>query len=139
MRFEFGGAAGGQELTVPTRLEDPVELTFDGANIRLAVPFAKWGGLPARWETSHDQNIRCLDLVLYPGEEREFDLAQMAEAAFGLTWSFASEQEKLPQLSCQVGQGRLEMNWADMALSIPIKPAKLSDLQKSHKVTTLSR
>lgn len=129
LRFELGGAAGKTAPIAPADLSSPASLKFGDVNLHLSVPFARFGELPGRWEAGSKDGKAWLDVVLYAGEERTFNMAEIKEAALGIAVQLDGAEFTNPQ--AQIRDGRLVLDWQKLSLDIPLKPAKVGELQKN--------
>ncbi len=145
LRFEFGGATGGQKLEVttgedeivtalPKRLGVPVLVNFGELRLRLQCPFAVLGKEEGRWESGFDpqQHAAWLDVVLYSGPRRGFQLGTLEQAAvaFCFQLSRAGEPWARVSLQCRATELTLRTVSPELSLVIPTKPAKVADLQR---------
>ncbi|MEI7733325.1 MAG: hypothetical protein WCO56_27385 [Verrucomicrobiota bacterium] len=128
LRFELGGAAGTTALVAPGSLDESIHQSFGPVSLTLSVPYAQFSGFIPRWSVGTKGDLAFADAVFYQGPEREFNLAQIAVAAAGLSVHFSARQESAPKVTVTMKPGRLQMNTARMQLDIPVKPGKRSDL-----------
>lgn len=131
LRFEFGGAAGKATWRIPQKSSDPVLIAFDQLQVNLAVPYAVFGAGKPHWETSAQGHEACLDLVIDHGEEREFRLGEIQQAAIGLALRLAQGRAAPPEVSAAVSDGRLMLEWNLLRVNIPMRPDKAGILQKA--------
>ncbi len=138
LRFEFGGLAGEAAPTSPTTLSQTARLQFGKVHLTLCAAFAKFDGLEGRWEAGLDErkHLAWLDVVLYSGAEKEINLAQVEQAALGLLVRLSSEGPASPLAQVALNHGLLTLTTEDPSwrLSLPVRPAKVSELQKSFSV-----
>lgn len=134
LRFEFGGKAGLTKPEVAGALKEPSTLRFGKLRIHLVVPYAQWGEREGVLETGIDpeKQTAWADLVLYAGDKREFRLTDLEQAAIGLGLMLGSDDQPMPELSSVVREGRLHLQTKspELKLSVAVKPAKASELQK---------
>ena len=131
LRFEFGGEAAKTRLRIPEKPAGPVRISFDGLQLNLAVPYAVFAAEKPHWETSAKGNKACLDLVFYHGDEREFRLGEMREAAIGLALRLAQGQADAPEVKTNASDNRLALAWNELRVNIPVRPDKVGVLQKA--------
>ena len=127
LRFEFGGAAAGQELHAPAELAQPADLTFGDVKVRLAVPYAQWAGRTGRWEAGRDEKTAWLDVVLYAGEETTFKLTDLT-AAIALAVEFTTAELAIAPKAA-VENGRLIGSVGELKLDVPFRPDTVGKLQ----------
>jgi len=135
LRFEFGGAAGKNQPMAPATLTQAAKLRFGKLDLALSVPFATFDSAEGRWEAGLDgqKQITWLDVVLHSGAEKEINLADVQQAAIGLSIRFSTGEQTPLSARAAVDEGRLNLTTEQppMQLSLPVKPAKASELQKS--------
>lgn len=131
LRFEFGGA--GKDLKLPTPSRAAIGTAVRSGNLRfdLHVLYAAFAGAAKRWEVSRTNDTVGLDYVLHQGAERTFNLAAMEAAALGLIVCVHSSTNPPPTIRAGENAGRLWMTWDEMALNVPVRPAKVAELQKA--------
>ncbi|HEY5914084.1 MAG TPA: hypothetical protein VJA21_26145 [Verrucomicrobiae bacterium] len=134
LRFEFGGSASSRSITVPDRIEAPVALKFGEVRLDLQVLFACFGREDGRWEAGADpaKKTAWLDMVFYSGERREFKIRELEQAAAGFCLSISAGQQGQPVVSGERHDGRFELKSKspELHLSLPVKPAKVGELQR---------
>lgn len=113
LRFELGGAARELEPALPGTLAAPLSLDLGGLTLHLTVPFARFGELSGRWAIERDEATVGLDVVLYQGEARRFELVELGVAAVGLAVQFGGEP---PAVAAELAGGRLELSCGGLAV-----------------------
>jgi hypothetical protein len=135
LRFEFGGAVGKTSLTAPATLSEAARLRFERLDVALRVPFARLDGAEGRWEAGSDEQkqITWLDVMLYAGDEKEINFAKVQEAVIGLFVRFSTSKQAPPSVQVAVSNGRMNLAAAEvpLQLSLPVRPAKAAELQRS--------
>jgi hypothetical protein len=127
LRFELGGAAGKNAPVAPANLNEAALLNFGDVKMQLAVPFARFGEFSGRWESGAGDGKAWLDVVLYSGAERTFNLGEINEAALALSVQIGNAAT--PQ--AQTRDGKLKVELGALQVEIPTRPAKVGELQKS--------
>jgi hypothetical protein len=134
LRFEFGGAAGVARPPVSEKLDSATRLAFGQVHCDLQVPFAQFDEQPARLESGFDsvKRIAWIDVVFYAGKSREVRLNELEQAAAGFYLRLTAGNEPQPAVKCSVHAGHLRIETARprLELDLPIKPAKVSELQQ---------
>jgi hypothetical protein len=130
VRFEFGGAAGKSELKAPASLSEPAQIHFGNLRFEIAVPSAMFENFSARWESGSDGANSWLDVVLYSGERKRFNFAEL-NAVAGMAIRLATSEDGSPKVSAEIRDGVLHMNWQSLRLELPARPGKTELLQKS--------
>lgn len=143
LRFEFGGAAGLEKPPIPGKLDTAINLTFGQLHLDLQIPFARFGNEPCRLESGVDpaKGIAWIDVVFYAGESREFRLDQLEQAAAGFWLRVGASQQPLPAVTASAQDGSLSLKTVrpDLELNFPIKPAKVSEIQRRSLTPRASR
>ncbi len=145
LRFEFGGCAGSQKLkasssdrnndgALPNRLGMPVFVNFGELRLRLECPFAVVGLQEGRWESGFDpeKHTAWLDIVLYEGSRRDFQLGTLEQAAVAFCLQLSRAGEPQTQLSVErrLTDLILSNTSPQLRLVVPTKPAKIADLHR---------
>lgn len=131
LRFEFGGSAAAQKPAAPTSPGDAAALRFGSLRAGIAAPACAVGDLQPRWESGQDRERSWLDLALYAGEERAFDLAQLSCAALGFALRLTAEDAPPPTPAHAFADGRLTLSWDALRVSVPVRPDKVGTLQRA--------
>jgi hypothetical protein len=132
LRFEFGGSAASQKPTAPAAPDGAAAVRFGPLSVALAAPVCLFGDLQPRWESGRDQERSWLDLALYAGDERAFDLTQIQSAALGFALRLtASAEVQPPRLTHTLADGRLTLAWDALRVSVPSRPDSVSALQRA--------
>ena len=131
LRFEFGGSAASQKLPIPATREGAATVRLGELSVALTVPACSFGDLSPAWSSGQDSAKAWLDLVLYSGDDRAFDLPQLTAAAIGFALRMTSSEAAPPQVTHVLTNGRLSLTWDALHLSIPVRPDKVSVLQRA--------
>ena len=133
LRFEFlnmpeGWRPGGWEVGRVAHLD------LGAAQMDLLVPYAVFGGWPVRAEAGREGSSAFLDVVLYQGEERAINFAELPEAGVVLGLSMYAKGTLAPALDirCEVADGRLQAQWplaeTPLSLEMHLKPGPIAVL-----------
>lgn len=133
LRFEFGGAAAAQRPAAPAKLVEPALVRFGDVGIALAVPFCTFGEFIPRWESGRSPDRSWLDVVLNDGPEREFRLGEMDAAAIGIALRMTTGDATAPEVMHEVADGRLQLAWDRLKLSVPVRPSTVGAQQRAVK------
>jgi hypothetical protein len=92
LRLQFEGAIGDLELpglaeTSAAEIREPIHLTCGPMAITWCLHVAEFDGLPLHIESGRDADAAWIDLILYRGQQREFNFAEIKEAAIVFTLS----------------------------------------------------
>jgi len=132
LRFEFGGSAAARKPPLPSASGGaPAVLRFGDLSVALAVPVCLFDGRVPEWASGREKDKAWLDLVLYSGEESEFDLNRLSSAAIGFALRMAAAETVPPQVTYTLADGRLSLAWDTLRVAIPVRPDKVSALQRA--------
>jgi hypothetical protein len=133
LRFEFGGAAAVARPALPEKLDTSMSLAFGQVHCDLQRLFARFTKESGRLESGCNsaEGIAWIDEVLYAGESREFRLDELAWAAVGFCLRLAVENQPTPVVRSRAKDGSLSLETSEpsLTLELPLKPAKISELQ----------
>ncbi len=115
-------------------LNDTAELQFGDVRLQLAAPYAVFGGSAEHWEVGKGDGRAWLDVVLYEGEPRTFNLAELDEAVVGIVVRLGTAAKGSLEVQAAVHDGRLQMKCGPLALELPVRPDRGSVLQKAFNV-----
>ncbi len=123
LRFEFGKVPE-RELTLPEASDAPFTIETGGLQFSILMYLAEFGGMKGRWEKGSDADASWVDYVLYSGNEKDFDLSSMNEAALGFAFSLDEKGQpiRMQQISSSRQGGTLAAQWAGLKVSVPMKP-----------------
>lgn len=127
LRVELGGAASSASISTPENATGTAKIVHGNTTVSLSLPTATLGDLSGNWETGRDGNVAWLDLVLYHGKAREFDLALIDTAVIALAISFDPESSPAACAS-ETTDGTTTVSWDEMWVSVPARPAKVHEL-----------
>lgn len=131
LRVELGGSAAALKPAVPATQESASTLRAGDLRIGLAAPVCRFGELAPHWEAGQENGCARIDLVLYAGEERDFDLTQLQSAAIGLALRLSAQDAPPPAPAHALADGRLTLTWEGLRVSVPVKPDTVSKLQRA--------
>jgi hypothetical protein len=94
-------------------------------------PYVSFEGAEPFWKFSREGDITYLDLIIYEGEKRPFDLSRMEEAGFALGFSLRKDPQSTEKVNIQTNGRKLRLTWLGMKLSTPLKPALEKELQRT--------
>ncbi|MDR0413131.1 MAG: hypothetical protein LBH61_04955 [Dysgonamonadaceae bacterium] len=120
LRFEFGNVAA-DALPCPSSSHETLAFRIGEMPFMFRLFYARFGNEQGHWEKGQDGNTAWLDYVIYSGEEKEVNLAEMTAAALGFV--LAMGEEAMPGgVSFSEQDGFLSARWENMQLSTPLKP-----------------
>ena len=122
LRFEFGGVAANATFQPPRSLQESVKVQSGRITTALAVPFAQFGNHLGHWEVTRENDTLVLDVVLYHGEEREFEFDTIHTAGLGVALQIDINPAVFVEPAYRRGADALELNWSGMSLRTPLTP-----------------
>ena len=138
LSFEIGGAGMGAALTLPSG-GSPAQIDLGGLSLRIAVPFAQFGSLPVSFGLERGEQFQSIDVVLYDGPQRTFDLTQIAPAAIGLAMELTDANTPWRPVSARHADDQLSLGWDGLSVSIPMTPGPQEEMQKAPLLSPLGR
>lgn len=138
LRFEFGGGAKTAKITTPEALDGQVVVEANGLEFIVQAPIAIFDGVEGRWESGHDEKTAWVDLVLYHGADRAFFLPDTSTSAIGFALGIntpdgGKEYADMADLSAEVLDENLSMQWNGLSMEIPVQPGPNIELQAKFK------
>jgi hypothetical protein len=132
LRFEFGGSAATQKPQAPAAPDGSATLRFKDLTVSFTAPVCMFGDLSPTWASGQDTAKSWLDLVLYSGDEREFDLTQFSAAALGFALRLTTTTDAPPPRPTHaLADNRLSLAWDALRVSVPIRPDTVANLHKA--------
>jgi hypothetical protein len=119
LRFELGGPAGLATRFKAADLGQPIPIKLDGLDVSVTVLKASLGGQTATTEVTRDDTTVSLDVVLYHGAEKEFDLRALSDAIVGFVLAVGPS----PAVQSETRDGRLFLKAPGLAVDAAIRPA----------------
>ncbi len=123
LRFEFGKVPPG-EMVLPESNNAPFTIETGNLQFSILLYLAEFGGMKGKWEKGGDGDAAWVDYVLYAGDEKNFDLTEMNEAALGFAFQLteAGRRVEMKEIVTSRQGGQLSVKWEGLSVSIPIKP-----------------
>ena len=132
LRFELGGALAYDKITITP--EQLIQVRDEAIRLDIQLLQALFDDKKiSRMEKGKDEERSWVDLIIYTGPEKAFDLKQIKQASFG--WSthiYANEEQQArsaPKATAK--NGRAQLRWNELQLSAPVKPDTEEVLQQS--------
>jgi hypothetical protein len=120
LRFELGGKPASAARITLMDSTRTARVTAGLLDVGIQIVEARFDGHDAVLTTGRDDSRQWLDVVLYDGESREFDLNQLSEAVVGYALMVGPAR---PVSSHRAG-GRLLVGCDELEVSAAIKPAQ---------------
>lgn len=124
LRFEFGPHSIIEGLQLPRRADTILTFTADKMPFYLDIYRAEFGDLKAHWETGRDDDRVWIDLVLYSGKPRYFDLTQIDKAVLGFTFAMGDTAVATTSRAPKVvdDHGTMEVDWDGLEVRALMRP-----------------
>jgi hypothetical protein len=133
LRLLFEGNIADLKLPDNPALNSPLSFTSGPVTCDFHIAHAVFGDYSLKIQTGRDGSSAWLDVILYAGDQKDINFAEISEAAVIFTLSI-NTQGKAPastnQPSIVINQstpGRISAVWHNMSLNVPTKPMKTSD------------
>jgi hypothetical protein len=135
MRFELGGqvaaAVAATVITIDTAASTPsATISNGGVTFSIQIPYAKFDGGSVRLTSGAAGALAWLDVELYSGPSKQFDLIVMTEAVIGFLLSAMSTASAgfyvPPPGTSEVNNGTLTLDYDGLTIAVPTKPTKTS-------------
>ncbi|HUU17407.1 MAG TPA: hypothetical protein VMW72_09680 [Sedimentisphaerales bacterium] len=132
IRLQFEGAIDHLKLPSKTALNRTLRFSSGPVSCDFQIPHAVFGDYPIKTETGRDSNSAWLDVILYQGEEKDINFAEISDAAVIFALSIATQQKvrtssiEHPVNTKHWAPGRTTATWHNMSLTIPTNPMKTS-------------
>ncbi|HKJ90744.1 MAG TPA: hypothetical protein VJ960_06390, partial [Oceanipulchritudo sp.] len=120
LRFELGGPASANAHISSPRKNEPAAIQVAGLDATINILQASLDGQQAHVETGGDHDKKWLDVILYSGDEREFNLETIKDAITAFAFSIGST---LP-VEISEKEGQLILTADDLSVQSPIQPQK---------------
>ena len=133
LRFELGGP-GLFDFDQLSINDQTIRFRDDDVRLDIQLLHAIFGDqLVDRLEKGRDGKHCWVDLVIYAGKKKKFDLKQLPQATFSWSTRIYTEEEEaaLPEAQVRVEDQRVNLRWDQMHLSAPIQPGTEEQLQRS--------
>lgn len=123
LRFEFGNCKE-IDATLPTRDKNTFTVNAYGCQTTIRLLEAKFGNLKGYWEKGNDEKNSWIDYVIYSGNEKDFDLTEIAQAAYAFALSFGEQSDEISvnKANATISGNTLDASWDNLSVQIPVKP-----------------
>ena len=116
LRLEFGGPAA--DLVKIIGQKDSWKIKAGELSLNFNLACARFGDYEGKLIAGGDDKLRWLDVVLYSGVDREFDLAALRQAIIGFVFSVGPHGPVTSRLEA----GKLFLSCDGLSLTVPVKP-----------------
>jgi hypothetical protein len=122
LRFEFGGPAAAAVRITPSPGPHATAAAIDAAGLPISIELlrARLDARDATFTAGGDSQLRWLELILYAGDDRQFDLAALEEAVVGFVLSAGSPA---PPASVRVADGKMALACGELSVTVASRPA----------------
>lgn len=124
IRFEFSNCTSSQ-IKLPDSVNLLSQFNVGGMNFMLQMYYTSFGTNQAKWEKGENYGSAWLDLVIYSGATKTFNLKTIASAIWGFTFSMGGGNPVTEVPVYSVLNGQLNTTWKGLLLSSPVKPTNL--------------
>jgi hypothetical protein len=127
LRFKFGNVKESAKMILPDAANSQFNIKTDDLCFNIQLFEATFSEYKGYWEKGGDNKSSWVDLVLYSGIEREFNLKLIEKAIIGFTFVLLPKNEEpgIEKPSITEQEGNLTAVWKNMSVSIPVKPLPL--------------
>jgi len=127
LRFEFGNTKDASLMSAPSAIKDQFSVKTNGLSFNFQFFEATFSDLNCYWEKGGDGKSSWIDLIIYSGPEKDFNLSLVNRAVMGFT--FTMNEGNLPVTLAKPviteGNGELTAKWEGLTVSLPVKPLPL--------------
>lgn len=127
--FEFGGSNSDMNFVLPETPYASFRVSSGNIDVGICVPIIEFAGVPARWETRAEKRNRSLDLVLFSGEPKIFDLASMENACAAFALRIRHGESKSLETKAQITNGKIHAISGELGMSASTKPGLIKELR----------
>ena len=133
LRLQFEGAVDGLKMPPNPPHNTPLSLKSRPVTCDFHIARAVFGDYPLKTETGRDGSSAWLDVILYEGEQKDINFAELSEAAVIFTLSLNTKGKapastnQSPININQSAPGLISATWHNMSLTVPTKPMKTSE------------
>ncbi|MFB2839413.1 hypothetical protein [Floridanema evergladense] len=135
LRFEFGGSINMKNLKTQlsslATLNSNVCLSFGDLNIQIQIPYAQFARSKGKWQIHQDSQCFYLDMVLCTGKNQVFNFSNLSQSAIAFALKVSTEKILSPEVSINIIDNWLEMEWENLNLKLWTKPAEQQFLNTS--------
>lgn len=128
LRFEFGGSIDMKklkdQLSSLATVNSTFCLSFGDLNIQIQIPYAQFGQSTGKWQIDRDSQCFYLDLLLCTGKKQVYNLSHLSQSAIAFALKVTTEKILSPEVSINIVDNWLEMEWENLNLKLWTKPAQ---------------
>ena len=96
--------------------------------MKLFLPYARFDDHDIHWESSQTEGKVYYDVVFYQGPDRDFNLGSMQRAAAAVALCMDPQYAQAPTIEIRHKDNRLHLQWKELELDFPTKPAPRKEL-----------
>lgn len=128
LRFEFRNI-DPDEILLPSENAKELRFQIGAIQFELNMLFQSFAGQKMYWRKGTDGEVSWIDLVCYSGQENEFDLNEISEAALGFALVLAADSTEIPTgfPNAVIEESLLIMNWDSLHIEVNVKPSPRID------------
>jgi hypothetical protein len=127
LRFEFGNIKDASLMSLPSAIKDQFSVKTDGLRFNIQVFETTFADMNCYWQKGGDSKSSWIDLIIYSGEEKEFNLSLINRAVFGFTFTMGTDNGPFTMLKPIITEnnGEITAKWNGLTVSLPVKPLAL--------------
>jgi hypothetical protein len=130
LRLQFEGNIAGLKMPDDAALNKPLRFASGPVTCDFRIAHAVFDEYPINIETGQNDSSAWLDVILYKGDQKDINFAEISQAAIIFTLMLNTQDKTTNptnQSSIIINQsapGRISASWHDMSLTVPAKPMK---------------
>jgi hypothetical protein len=137
LRLLFEGNLTDLKLPDNVQLNQSIKIPCGSVNCVFQIAHAVFDDYPINIQTGRNDNSAWLDIILYEGEQKDINFAEISQAVVIFALSLNAQSENTLPLESQrsiraliinpSAPGLVSATWNQMFLTIPFKPMKTSE------------
>jgi hypothetical protein len=138
LRLLFEGNIANLKIPDKMQLNQSIKISSGRVSCEFHVARVIFGGYPIKTETGRDGSSAWLDVILYQGDQKDINFAEIPEAVIIFALSLNTKDQGPasinkssidPQgiITNHSAPGQISATWQNMSLTVPAKPMKTSD------------
>ena len=138
LRLLFEGNIADLKIPDKVQLNQSMKISSGQVSCEFHIARVIFGGYPVKTETGRDGSSAWLDVILYQGDQKDINFAEIPEAVIIFALSLntqdqdpaSNKQSSIdPQgiITNHSAPGQISASWNNISLTVPAKPMKTSD------------
>jgi hypothetical protein len=127
LRFEFGNIKDASLMPVPSAIKDQFTVITNGLRFNIQFFETTFADMNCYWEKGGDGKSSWIDLIIYSGAEKEFNLSLINRAVMVFTFTIGADNEPVTHTKPIISEvkGELTAKWEGLTILLPVKPLPL--------------